>query len=115
MKGAIAPLTQVLEHVERIQGSGVDRQRFLTSAWDQEALIRNLEVLGEATKRVSEPTRARSRSIPWKQLAGFRDVAIHGYDKLDLDRVWSFIETGLPPLKAALRRLLRELGEHEHS
>lgn len=113
MKSDIAPVAQMLERIERIEGSGVDRQRFLESVWNQDALVRNLEVLGEAAKRVSAGTRARSPSVPWKQLMGFRDVAIHGYDRLDLERIWSFVERDLPTLKATLRQLLREIGDHE--
>lgn len=102
-------LTQILERIERIETSGVDRAHFLGQPWDQDALIRNLEVIGEATKRLSKATRARAPEIEWSQVAGFRDIAIHGYDSVSLERTWVIAEQELPRLKRAVRHLLRDL------
>lgn len=107
MKDDVATLSQILERIERIESSGVDRERFLHDAWDQDALIRNLEIIGEAAKRLSEATRRRTRGIRWSDIAGLRDVAIHGYDQLNLPRIWSVVEKDLPELKKAVRRLLK--------
>ena len=60
--------------------------------------IRNLEVIGEATKNLSEDLRDANPSIPWRQIAGMRDVLIHDYLKVNLNRVWRTVETDLPPL-----------------
>jgi uncharacterized protein with HEPN domain len=60
--------------------------------------------LGEVSKRLSETTR-KSTDIPWKEIAGFRDVAIHDYFNMDLDIVWSTIKDDLPALKDGLARL----------
>jgi uncharacterized protein with HEPN domain len=106
MKGDVATLSQILERIERIEASGIDRERFLDSLWDQDALIRNLEIIGEAAKRLSDITRGRAREIRWSDFAGFRDMAIHGYDKLNPNRTWSIVERDLPELKKAVRRLL---------
>jgi uncharacterized protein with HEPN domain len=54
----------------------------------QDALIRCLEVLGEATKRLSSETRTLNPEIPWRAMAGMRDVLIHAYDQIDLEEVW---------------------------
>ncbi len=102
-------LTQILERIERIETSGVDKAHFLDQSWDQDALIRNLEVIGEATKRLSNATRERAPEIEWSQVAGFRDVAIHGYDTVSLERTWAIVEKELPRLKRTVRRLLRNL------
>ena len=110
MKDDLAPLSQILDRIDRLLSAGLDKQRFLANEWDQDAVIRNLEIIGEAAKRVSAETRALSPSIPWRQVAGFRDVAIHGYDKLSLTRVWKIVDEDLPPLKSKVRSLLRELG-----
>ena len=66
------------------------------------ALVRLLEIIGEATKGVSQSFRDQHPRIPWKQIAGTRDRLIHGYDEVDLDIVWQIVEEDLP-------RLLREL------
>ena len=60
--------------------------------------IRNLEVIGEATKNLSEDLRDANPAIPWRQIAGMRDVLIHDYLKVNLNRVWRTVEIDLPPL-----------------
>lgn len=86
MKDEVSTLSQILERIERIEGSAVTRDRFLNNSWYQDTVVRNLEVIGEAVKRLSETTRGKAPKIPWAQIAGFRDIAIHGYDRLDLER-----------------------------
>ena len=54
----------------------------------QDALIRCLEVMGEAVKRISPELRAQHRDLPWRGMAGMRDLLIHAYDRVDLDEVW---------------------------
>ncbi len=70
------------------------------------AMVRLLEVIGEAAKGVSQSVRDGSPSIPWKQVAGTRDRLIHGYFNVDLDVVWSILTEDLPPLVAELRKIL---------
>jgi uncharacterized protein with HEPN domain len=106
VKDDVATLSQILERIERIEASGIDRERFLANLWDQDALIRNLEIIGEAAKRLSDITRSLASEIRWSDFAGFRDIAIHGYDKLNLNRTWAIVERDLPKLKKAVRRLL---------
>ena len=68
-------LHHLLESIERIESylAGVTEEEFHTSPLLQDGVIRRLEVIGEATKQVSEATRARSRDIPWREIAGMRD------------------------------------------
>jgi uncharacterized protein with HEPN domain len=70
----------------------------------QSAVIMQLAVIGELSKRLSEEFRTRV-SLPWKQIAGFRDRAVHDYFQLDLEFVWLTIRDDLPLLKSALERL----------
>lgn len=107
MKDDRVALSQILERIERIAASGVDRERFFGDPWEQDAVIRNLEVIGETAKRLSPRTRAMRPRVPWSEVAGFRDLAIHGYDRLNLPRVWAIVEGDLPRLRTAVRRLLR--------
>lgn len=76
-----------------------------------DAVLRNLEVLGEAAKRVSEETRARSPAIPWRAITGFRDVLIHDYFGVDLDIVCDVVFVKVPTLRDQLRVLLCAIDE----
>lgn len=76
-----------------------------------DAVLRNLEVLGEAAKRVSISIRAGVPEIPWREIAGMRDVLIHDYFGVDLDIVCDVVLVKLPALRLALEKLLRQLDE----
>ena len=70
------------------------------------AVVRLLEIIGEAAKHVSQPIRSLAPAIPWRQIAGTRDRLTHGYFDVDLDIVWSILTEDLPPLCTELERLL---------
>jgi uncharacterized protein with HEPN domain len=108
MNRDVVTLSQILERIERIEGSGIDRERLLHNSWDQDAVLRNLEIIGEASKRLSATIRRSSSDVRWKEIAGFRDIAIHGYGRVDLERTWRVVERELPLLKRSIRKLLRE-------
>lgn len=79
----------------------------------QDAIIRKLEVIGEAVKQLSEETRARRPDVPWRQIAGMRDHLTHAYFGVDLGLVWRVIERELVPLGSAIDTLLQEFpGDH---
>jgi len=76
------------------------------------AIVRLLEIIGEAAKGVSESIRERYSDIPWSQIAGTRDRLIHGYFSVDYDIVWAVIAKDLPPLITNLETILSaESGE----
>ena len=105
-------LAQILERIElAFEFAGKDKSRFAGAVLNQEAVFRQLEVIGEATKRVSPATRARSSEVPWKSMIGFKNVAVHQYDAIDLDRVWQIVQEDLPPIKKGIKSALRELPE----
>jgi uncharacterized protein with HEPN domain len=64
----------------------------------QDAVIRNLEIIGEAVKNITPATREQYPDIPWKQIAGLRDILIHQYFGVDLDTIWLVVENRLPLL-----------------
>lgn len=72
------------------------------------AVERNFAVIGEAAKRVPESVRKENPQIPWKEMAGMRDMIIHEYDEIDLDEVWGTIERDIPNALEAIGRLLEE-------
>ena len=83
-------------------------QEFLTSRLIQDGVVRNLEVIGEATKNLSTELREANPAIPWRQIAGMRDVLIHDYLKVNLSRVWLTVSTDLPDLRTTVTRLLNQ-------
>ncbi|HVQ77470.1 MAG TPA: DUF86 domain-containing protein [Candidatus Binatia bacterium] len=114
-------LAQILERADRIEGYIRDGEGvFLRDMKTQDAVIRNFEVIGEAAKQIPAVYRARHPEIPWQRMAGFRDVLIHGYQGVDLRRLWSIATGDLPAVKAAIVAILppldqleRELAEEE--
>ena len=72
------------------------------------ALVRLMEIVGEAASRVSEQARRQLTAIPWADVVGLRHRLVHGYDKVDLDILWDIVQLDLPPLVGQLREALRE-------
>ncbi len=78
--------------------SGVSHDRFLEDDLIQSAVIRQLEIMGEAVKRLSPEFRADHSSIPWQRIAGLRDRLIHAYDDINHERVWIIATHDVPDL-----------------
>lgn len=111
MKDERLYLVQMPECIERITSFvRPGREAFFANRMMQDAVIRNFEIIGEAAKRVSEATRSRAPQIPWRRIAGFRDVLIHQYEGVDLDETWKRIVQDLPTLKRSLETLIGDLG-----
>ena len=70
------------------------------------ALVRLLEIIGEAASQVSEATRGALPEVPWRQIVGMRNILIHGYADLNMDFVWQTVQTDLPGLHATLVKTL---------
>jgi len=103
-------LIQMLERAERIfEYTEGGQDQFLRDRKTQDAVLRSFEVMGEAAKRVPESIRSQAPEIPWKRLAGFRDVLIHQYEGVDLGEVWKRVSEDLPPLVQSIEILLRKL------
>jgi len=82
------------------------RDSFLSSRQIQDATIRNLEIIGEAVKRLSPRLQSRHPEIPWKRIAGMRDKMIHDYLGVDSRLVWDVVERSLPPLLRTVEEIL---------
>jgi uncharacterized protein with HEPN domain len=85
---------------------GLDRTAFEDDLKTQSAVLHQLLLIGEAVKRLSEEYRSRHPQIPWKQMAGMRDVLIHQYDDVDLDEVWRTVKQELPRLIVLLEKIV---------
>lgn len=99
-------IQDILEAVAKIEGSvrGLAYEDFINNADVLDACIRRLEIIGEATKRLSKERKANIPEIPWKEIAGFRDKAIHDYASLNAAVVWETIQTDLVNLKTSLKK-----------
>ena len=84
------------------------RDVFLSEPIVQDAVLRRLETLTDATGKLSDRLKARYPEIPWRQVSGFRNIAAHAYEEIDLTRVWEIVEDYVPVLKSVVDR---ELGE----
>jgi uncharacterized protein with HEPN domain len=74
------------------------------------AVVRALEIVGEATKRLPMTLRDQYPNIPWKQMAGMRDRIIHGYDTVDLEIVWDVVKQDIPQIKRQIQQILKDYG-----
>ena len=81
---------------------------FSANPMAQDAVLRNFEIIGEAAKRLSDASKSRRPDIPWREIAGFRDVLIHNYMGVNLLRVWNVIEKNLPQLQRAVDDILKD-------
>lgn len=84
----------------------MDFETFAADSRTVDAVCRNLEVLGEAAKKVPDEFRAAHAEIEWRKLAGMRDVLAHDYFDIDLEVVWDVVQHKLPPLRIAIARLI---------
>jgi len=82
------------------------RAAFLADRKTQSAVIRQLEIIGEAVKRLSIESTSAEPSVPWRQISGARDRLIHGYFNVDVDAVWAMVEQDLPALRDRVSKLL---------
>ena len=99
-------LEHVRECIARIRVyTGGERATFYDSKMVQDAVVRNLQTLAESTQRLSEALKNTEQGVPWRAIAGFRNVLTHGYLDVDLEVVWSVVEQDLPELASAIERM----------
>ncbi len=96
----IADILQRIDRIERATASG--RDAFYQSEVIQDAVIRNLEVIGEAAKNLSSQSKERYPTIPWREMARFKDLAIHQYGNVLADEVWDIVARDLPAIRTTL-------------
>jgi uncharacterized protein with HEPN domain len=103
-------LLHAIDAIDAIMAYTVDgREAFFSDGKTQDAVIRNIEIIGQAVKGVSDGTRALEPAIPWRQIAGMRDKLIHEYFGVDLSLVWDVVEHELPVLRPQLEKLSERL------
>ena len=104
-------LDDMLEAIDRIceYVQGMDEDTFGSDKKTQDAVIRNLEVIGEASRNLSDELKARSNEIEWAKIIGFRNILAHEYFGVSIPIVWDIVQNKLDPLREACTKLLKQL------
>jgi uncharacterized protein with HEPN domain len=102
-------LDDIIEACDKIfrYTSGFTVEQFCRDEKTIDAVVRNLEVIGEATKNLPDETRAKI-AVDWKKIAGLRDVLIHGYFGIDLEIIWDIVQNKIPTLRREISSYLSE-------
>ncbi|MEA1993647.1 MAG: DUF86 domain-containing protein [Euryarchaeota archaeon] len=103
-------LRHILDAITKIEEytQGIKYKEFMEDNLIQDGVIRQIEIIGEATKRLSKEIRKRHPEIPWRDMTGMRDKLIHNYLGVDIDAVWDTVERDIPSLKTELRNLIKK-------
>ncbi|MGB9721564.1 MAG: DUF86 domain-containing protein [bacterium] len=98
-------LKHILDAISRIEEytRGLEYEDFINSNLIQDGVIRQIEIIGEATKKLSTEIRKKYPEMPWEDMAGMRDKLIHDYFGVDIDVVWNTVERDIPKLKNKLK------------
>jgi uncharacterized protein with HEPN domain len=107
-------LKHILESIKYIESFSkkLTKNKLINNRLRQNAIIRELEIIGEATKNIPNSFRKKYPDVPWKGIAGMRDKLIHHYFGVDLNEVWDVIRGDLPKLKKQIQEILKSLGEN---
>lgn len=110
MKRDKAYLQHILDAISNMEKfiEGVTKEDFLHNVEKQYAVLRGLEIIGEAAKNISRELKKKYPHVPWKEIAGMRDKLIHQYFGVNLDLVWETLKTKLPELKNQILIMLKE-------
>ncbi len=106
-------VSDILENIEDVEdfSKNLTKIKLENNKLKQNAIIRSLEVIGEAVKNIPNSFREKYPQVEWKKIAGFRDIIIHAYFKVDLDITWDVIKKDLPKLKKQIKIILKELAK----
>ena len=106
-------LAHIAESIRIIEGytGGLTQEEFNRSSQVQDAVVRRLEIIGEAAKSIPDDFKTQHPEIPWRKIAGMRDVLIHKYFSVDLNLLWGLLEKDLKTLRSQVDNFLKESGK----
>lgn len=107
-------IMHILESIEAVESfsKSLSKRELISSRLKQSAIIREIEIIGEATKNISRAVKSLHKEIEWENIAGTRDKLIHHYFGVDLNIVWNIIKKDIPKLKKHMRRIKKEMLSH---
>jgi uncharacterized protein with HEPN domain len=109
MKDDAAYLRHILECIRRIEEDVVEgREKFMYAHALQDAVLRNLQTMSESTQRLSDSLKATHPEVEWRRIAAFRNLLVHNYLGIDLERVWDIVQRDVPVLKRAATSMLQQ-------
>ncbi len=110
-RGVDILLGEILHAIDLLRDytEDLDFDAFAANVEKQDSVIRRLEIIGEAVKGVPDHIRARHTTVPWRDIAGARDILIHEYFHVDLEMTWDMVKKDLPLLESEVRSILQEL------
>jgi uncharacterized protein with HEPN domain len=107
VKDDLAYVEHILDCIRKIKefSEGLSFREFSSNELVQDAIIRNIEIIGEASKKISSDTKQIYFEIPWKEISGMRDKLIHDYLGVDVEVVWRTIKEDIPILESQIREI----------
>jgi len=105
-------IEDIIEAVNRLKNftKGISYEKFLRDDKTMFAVVRALEIIGEASKNIPNETKKKYPGVPWKDMAGMRDKLIHEYFGIKADLLWRAVKEELPPIVPLLEKMLKDLG-----
>ena len=105
-------IVNAIAEIENFTAAG--QSGFMADRKTQSAVVRQLEIIGEAVKNLSKALTISDTNVPWRQIAGTRDRLIHAYFSVDLDAVWSMVVQDLPELRVNVQQIVDNTGTTEN-
>lgn len=104
-------IEDILKNIELIEGStaNLSEEDFKLDKLIIDATVRRLEIIGEAIKNLPDWFRSKYPEIPWRNIAGARDIFIHGYFQVNLEKIWDIIQNNLPNLKQKIQKIKKDM------
>jgi uncharacterized protein with HEPN domain len=115
-RGDLAFLHDIIEAISAISSyiKNVDYLSFMKDGKTRDAVVRNLEIIGEAAKNIHNPFKKMYPALPWKEMAGVRDKLIHQYFGINYEVVWTIASQDLPALNKSLTVIFKEIEKKNH-
>ncbi len=106
-------LLHIIDSIAKVKSyiKAIDEKEFNSNTLVQDAVIRQIEIIGEATRHLSNEFRNQYPDVPWEDITGMRNKLIHDYFGVDIEKVWLTAKEDLPPLNKSVKKILSELNK----